>query len=288
MKHISSRDNPLFKQLQRIAAGKRTLLDQPLASAVGHTQHDAVAHGKQGNRYDARRPILLEGVHLCQAWLQHQGMPEIALFDAERMATNAELQDLASVLAHEVGYTCDPRLAQALSQVQHGQGVFFVAQTPVPQVPARIAHNCIWLDRVQDPGNAGTLLRTAAAAGIQHAYFSEGCVAAWTPKVLRSAQGAHFVMTIYEHANLQGLHERLDIPLVATALDGADSLFAATLPAHCAWLMGNEGQGASSELLALADQRVFIPQVAEVESLNVAVAAGICLFEQRRQALLAR
>ncbi|KAA0911000.1 RNA methyltransferase [Pusillimonas sp. ANT_WB101] len=286
MKHISSRDNPLFKQLQRIAAGKRTLIDKPQVSAVGHTQNDAVPYGVQVESYDEGRPILLEGVHLCQAWLQHQGMPQIVLFDAERLAANTELQALASMLAHWVGYTCDPRLAHVLSQVQHGQGVFFVAQTPVSQIPARIEHNCIWLDRVQDPGNAGTLLRTAAAAGIQHAYFSEGCVAAWSPKVLRSAQGAHFVMAIYEHANLQGLRERLDIPLVATALEGAESLFTATLPARCAWLMGNEGQGASSELLALADLRVFIPQVAEVESLNVAVAAGICLFEQRRQALL--
>lgn len=288
MKHISSRDNPHYKLMLRIAAGKRVATDRPQVSADRHLQPDQPHSEDQGGVRREGRPLLLEGIHLCQAWLQHQGAPEIALFDAERLAVNVELQALASMLAPGVGHTCDPRLARGLSQVQHGQGVFFVVPTPVPCVPKRITHNCIWLDRVQDPGNAGTLLRTAAAAGIRHAYFSAGCVAAWSAKALRSAQGAHFVMTVYEGVDLRALHERLDIPLLATALDDADSLFAATLPERCAWLLGNEGQGASSELLALAEQRVFIPQVAEVESLNVAVAAGICLFEQRRQALLAR
>src|SRR5690606_18830011 len=108
------------------------------------------------------------------------------------------------------------------------------------------------------------------------------CASAWSPKVLRSAQGAHFVMTIYEHADLAALRSRLAVPLIATALEGAQSLYDTALPAECAWVFGNEGQGVDAALLVQADLRVFIPQIAEVESLNVAVAAGVCLFEQRR------
>src|SRR5690606_27214460 len=117
---------------------------------------------------------------------------------------------------------------------------------------------------------------------IQHAYLSTGCASAWSAKVMRSAQGAHFVMTIHEHVKLAALRGRLAVPLVATALDDAQSLYDTALPRRCAWVFGNEGQGVAPALLAQADLRVFIPQAAEVESLNVAVAAGVCLFEQRR------
>jgi TrmH family RNA methyltransferase len=82
---------------------------------------------------------------------------------------------------------------------------------------------------------------------------------------------------------LQHIHGRLAVPLIATALDNAVSLYQTPLPPAAAWLLGNEGQGVDPALLTLANQRVFIPQAENVESLNVAVAAGICLFEQRRR-----
>ncbi|NYT86062.1 TrmH family RNA methyltransferase [Pollutimonas harenae] len=261
MKHISSRDNPLYKRLMRLARGKR--------------EKGADAHAVQH--------VLLEGVHLCQAWLQHAGAPELALFDLRKLETQAELQSLANRLPAGLCHSCEPGLAAGLSQVEHGQGVYFLATAPTPVLPERIAHNCLWLDRLQDPGNVGTLLRTAAAAGIEHAYLSTACASVWSAKVLRSAQGAHFVMTIHEHVDLMALRRRLAIPLVATALDDAQPLYDAPLPAKCAWVFGNEGQGVDPSLLEQADMRVFIPQVAEVESLNVAVAAGVCLFEQRRE-----
>lgn len=253
MKHISSRDNPLYKRLVRLAAGK-------------DDEH-----------------VLLEGIHLCQDWLGHQGSPLLAIFDRERLTHSEELAALAGRLDAELCISCEPALMRRLSQVEHGQGVFFMAPIPRLAPPSRIAHNCLWLDRVQDPGNVGTLLRTAAAAGITHAYLSAGTAAAWSPKVLRSAQGAHFVMSIYEHLDLLVERKKLAVPLMATALDRAQSLYAVPLPSQCAWLVGNEGRGVAPELLAQADIRVFIPQVREVESLNVAAAAAICLFEQRRQ-----
>ena len=90
-------------------------------------------------------------------------------------------------------------------------------------------------------------------------------------------------MDIYENADLAELGRRLDVPLVAAALERAVPLYEAALPARCAWLIGNEGQGVAADLLALADMRVFIPQAPGVESLNAAVAAAICIFEQRRR-----
>ncbi|HWL29053.1 MAG TPA: RNA methyltransferase, partial [Burkholderiaceae bacterium] len=93
----------------------------------------------------------------------------------------------------------------------------------------------------------------------------------------------HFVLSISEHLDLHSEARKLAIPAVATALQDAQSLYQTALPARCAWFFGNEGQGVDADLLALAHLRVFIPQVRQVESLNVAVAAGVCLFEQRRQ-----
>ncbi|GAB2904417.1 TrmH family RNA methyltransferase [Paralcaligenes ginsengisoli] len=257
MKHISSRGNPQYKRLARLVAGKRD------------------SH------------IVLEGIHICQTWLSHYGEPDLALFDIERLQHGKELSQLAQAMSSRVALTCEARLMHSLSQVEHGQGVYFLVAAPQPVPPASIDENCLWLDRIQDPGNVGTLLRTAAAAGIQHVYLSEGTASAWSPKVLRSAQGAHFSLSIYEHADLQVEYKKLAIPLIATALAQGESVYSQPLPARCAWLVGNEGQGVHAALLTLADRRVFIPQAAGVESLNVAVAAAICLFEHRRQHLAA-
>ncbi len=262
MKQIASRDNPDYRLLQRVLEGRR----QP------------------GERTDAPMRVGLEGVHLCQSWLAAVGQPELAFFDEERVAA-PELAALMAAVEPRRIRLCTPAILHAVSQVVHGQGVIFVGQAPQPVVPVQLADNCLWLDRVQDPGNMGTLLRTAAAAGIRHVHASKGCVAAWSPKVLRSAQGAHFVLEIHEGQNLHALSERLEIPMLVTALEDAEPLYLAELPAAAAWVFGNEGRGVSAELMARADLRLRIPQDPAVESLNVAVAAGICLFEQRRQML---
>lgn len=253
MKHISSRDNPHYKRFIRLAGGRR---------------------GDQA---------VLEGVHLCQEWLRHQGVPAFALFDVQRLKCDTELAQLAAGLPEGVANSCEPLLARRLSQVQQSQGVYFMVEAPQPPLPEQVVGVSLWLDRVQDPGNLGTLLRTAAAAGIDQTYLSVGCAGAWSPKVLRSAQGAHFSMRLYEDVDLASLRAKLAVPLIATALENAGSLYEEHLPRECAWLMGNEGQGVEVELLRLADRRVFIPQAAGVESLNVAAAAAVCLFEHRRQ-----
>ena len=254
MKLIQSSHNPSYRELLRLSQGK----------------------GGDGQ-------VLLEGVHLCQEWLRHCGLPELAVFDTERLEQQAELQALREQAAGVPMLACPPSLIKGLAQVKAPQGVFFVVCVQAPALPAAIEANSLWLDRIQDPGNMGTLLRTAAAAGVGQVYASAGCADAWSPKVLRAAQGAHFALQLYEKVDLQALCQRLRVPLLATSLEGAGSLYEGGLPASCAWVFGNEGQGVQAQLLARADRRVFIPQAAGVESLNVTVAAGICLFEQRRR-----
>lgn len=148
------------------------------------------------------------------------------------------------------------------------------------------------VDRIQDPGNLGALLRSAAAAGIAQCWCVTGTVDPWSPKVLRAAMGAHFQMTIRQGVDarqvidacrLRGFH------LLSTANQpDAVSLYAAELQLNqpIAWVFGQEGDGVAREFLSKA-QVVVIPQTAAVESLNVAVAAGICFFEMRRRQTLA-
>ena len=148
------------------------------------------------------------------------------------------------------------------------------------------------VDRIQDPGNLGALLRSAAAAGIAQCWCVTGTVDPWSPKVLRAAMGAHFQMTIrqgvearqaIDACRLRGFH------LLSTANQpDAVSLYSAELQLNqpIAWVFGQEGDGVAQEFLSKA-QVVVIPQTAAVESLNVAVAAGICFFEMRRRQTLA-
>jgi TrmH family RNA methyltransferase len=260
MKTISSRDNPDYRLLQRVLEGRRP---------PGERRHETIR-------------AVLEGVHLCEGWLASGGQPELAFFDSER-AGHPEIGTILGAVEASRARLCTPALWRSVSQVMQGQGVIFLVHAPRPALPVRIDHNCLWLDRLQDPGNMGTLLRTAAAAGMRRIYASKGCVGAWTPKVLRSAQGAHFVLEIHEGCDLAELRRRLDVPLLVTSLDDAVSLYDADLPPAAAWVFGNEGRGVAPELAAMADLRVRIPQDPAVESLNVGVAAGICLFEQRRR-----
>jgi TrmH family RNA methyltransferase len=174
-------------------------------------------------------------------------------------------------------------LLKHLETVETGQGVLFVADVPAYELPARLNDQMVWLDRVQDPGNVGTILRICAAAGIQRVLMSAGCAAAWSPKVLRGGQGAHFSLMIHEQVDFSSCINQLDVPLAVTTLEQAQDLYVTTLPSVCAWVFGNEGQGVAADIQAAAKFRVKIDHAPAVESLNVGVAAALCLFEQRRQ-----
>jgi TrmH family RNA methyltransferase len=278
LRSIQSRDNAQYKQLRQWASS-------------------AQARRKSGM-------TLLDGVHLCEAWLQHRGVPalcvvaESALSHPEVAALVAQCESNANSNAKSNSNTnSTPGVAECvllpdalftpLGQVEHGVGILFAVKVPDGAVSGHSSPSlqsaALLLDSVQDPGNLGTILRTAAAAGIQQIYCGPGTAAVWSPKVLRAGMGAHFVLEIYEDIDLVQLIRQASVPVYATEPDAPKTIYTADLRAPSAWLFGHEGQGVSEQLLALANERLSIPQSAQVESLNVAASVAICLFEQCRQ-----
>ena len=140
------------------------------------------------------------------------------------------------------------------------------------------------LDNIQDPGNVGTLLRSAAAAGIEQVGCTKGSASIWSPRVLRAGMGAHFSLQTYENIALEDLLEKFTIPVYVTSSHQSESIYSKNLRKQCVWILGNEGQGVSAYALKHAEA-VSIPQPGGQESLNVAVAGSICFFEMVRQRL---
>ncbi|HEX7644944.1 MAG TPA: RNA methyltransferase [Burkholderiaceae bacterium] len=258
MKVISSRDNPLYKDLKAMAGS-------------------AQARRKAGR-------TLLDGVHLCESYLQHSGMPSLCVIGESAMRH----EEAAALLAQceDGGAACiqlPDTLFHALSQVEHGVDILFVIDTPQVHVPQVLSENAVLLDNLQDPGNLGSILRSAAAAGIKWVVCSKGCVAAWSPKVLRAGMGAHFLLQIVENADLHALLQSSSQPVLATSSHAAQTIYQIDLRQPLTWLFGHEGQGVSVGLMEMATHRVAIPHLGNVESLNVAACAAVCFFEQLRQ-----
>jgi TrmH family RNA methyltransferase len=139
------------------------------------------------------------------------------------------------------------------------------------------------MDGIQDAGNVGAILRSAAAFGIRHAVLGKGCADAWSPKVLRAGMGAHFAMALLE-GDLAGAIGRFAGKLCCTVPRGGAALTEADLSGRIGWLFGSEGQGVSNALTARADLKLSIPMPGGAESLNVAAAAAICFYELSRRA----
>lgn len=258
MKQISSRDNPLYKELKQLATST------------------------QARRRAGR--TLLDGVHLCESYLGQVGKPTLCVISESSVGhpeVAALMQRCEAVRVQCIGLP--ESLYQALSQVEHGVGVLFVVDTPQQMPPAALSHAAVLLDGLQDPGNLGSILRSAAAAGIGHVYCGAGTAFAWSPKVLRAGMGAHFLLKIFENVDLAALVQGAHVPVIATSSHAAQSIYEADLKRPVAWLFGHEGQGVSEELLRAATQPVAIPHRGAVESLNVAASAAVCFFEQMRQ-----
>jgi TrmH family RNA methyltransferase len=158
-----------------------------------------------------------------------------------------------------------------------------VVDTPRPAALPENPGPCVMLEDIQDPGNLGSILRSAAAAGVQEIYLSRHCVHAWSPRVLRAGMGAHFTLRIHEQVDLPRLVSGYGGTVLATARAAETPLYAEDLRGRVAFVFGNEGAGLSSELMRLARRIVSIPMPGDAESLNVAAAAAVCLFERVRQ-----
>ena len=255
---------------------------------ITSVQNPYIKHVKQlasSSKYRQKhQQTVLDGVHLCDAFLKSGGTPERVFVGTESL-TNPEVSALLFRLDESVSVIEVPSsLYERMSILEQGVALLFIITLPGKKLAATIEGDALLLDAVQDPGNVGTMLRTAAAAEVGEVYLSAGSASVWSPKVLRAGMGAHFVLDIYENTDLVNLVQHATIPVVATSLSATRSLYEADLTTPHAWLFGNEGAGVSSELLKLCEKdAVIIPQTHGVESLNVAAATALCLFEQRRQ-----
>ena len=255
MKLIQSRDNPFFKHLKRLAESGR-------------------------ERRKAGR-TLLDGVHLVEAFEAVHGPVETLIVGESSLGVG----EIAAYIAGRDIVVLADSLLRDLGLVDTPSGLLAVASMPSGIAAVNLEKEAILLDGVQDPGNVGTLLRTAAAAGIKQALLSPGCASAWSPKVLRAGQGAHFALAIHEDVDLAAFMAAYGGTTAVTCLEGANSLYEARWHGPLAWVFGAEGQGVRPELIAVARLKIMIPMPGAVESLNVAAAAAVCLFEALRRKL---
>ena len=220
--------------------------------------------GSAKERRKTQRAVL-DGWHLLEAYAQAHGVPERVLLatDAKKIAV------------------LDDKLFDQLAPVEEPSGVLCLIAIPAPL--KRPEQFCLLLEDIQDPGNLGSMLRTAAAAGADAVYLSKGCTDAWSPKALRGGMGAQFQLALHEQADLVTAARNFRGKVIATSLAASDSLYALDLTGPSAFVFGNEGAGLSDEMLACATHRIRIPMPGQVESLNAAAAAAICLFERVRQ-----
>ena len=242
---IHSRDNAFVKDLRRLA-------------------QDTTAYRKQGR-------VWLEGDHLCRAALARGLRASVAVF-SESFWPQAQVEYARAATKFIV-------LADALfadvSGLESPAAMGFILDLPAP-ASLRPDAATVVLDRVQDAGNVGSILRSASAFGFRQVAAIKGSAALWSPKVLRAGMGAHFALDLIEGLVLDDL-AALQVPLLVTSSHAGDFLHRAALPWPCAWVMGHEGQGVSPALEDRASLRIRIAQPGGEESLNVAAAAAICL-----------
>jgi TrmH family RNA methyltransferase len=255
MKRITSRENPQWKALRALATETRQTRRQGRA--------------------------LLDGPHLVATYRERVGLPEL-LVVGDSASGNAEIGALLAAMPTVDTLQVTDALFRELSPSATPVGLLAAIAIPEPTT-APIAGSCVVLDAVQDAGNVGAILRTAAAAGIAEVLLGPGCAGVWTPRVLRAAQGAHFALRLREVGELSAALRDFPGRRLATVARDGQSLYEADLSGPLAWLFGNEGSGLSAPVAALADLRVCIPLASTTESLNVAAAAAVCLFESLRR-----
>ncbi len=250
---ITSRANPLLLRLRKLI-------------------RDPLAYRKQGQ-------VLLEGEHLCGAYAARGARVLQAIVTDTAWEQGGPCRELAS--RADAVAVVSPALMAGLSGLESSAALAFVVAWPGPG-ELQAALPSIVLDRVQDAGNVGTILRSAAAFGFAQVVAIKGTAGLWSPKALRAGMGAHFGLHLVEALEEAALAD-LRLPLLAASPHATTALPALDLPWPCAWLFGHEGQGLTASLLAQCTHAVRIPQPGGEESLNVSAAAAVCMYESMRQ-----
>jgi TrmH family RNA methyltransferase len=227
---------------------------------------------------------VLEGVHLVEVYCDRVGLPQTLVVLDEAL----EREDVAHLAARvPAARTLVVRRALFSALASLPADVSVLAVVPAPKVrPASPGTFCLLLEDVQDPGNVGTMIRTAAAAGVDQVLLSRDCAFAWSPRALRAGQGAHFLTAVVERVELAAWIEGFRAAggrAYATVVADATSVYRADLRGRVAIAVGREGSGLSSALQQACDARIAIPMAGGSESLNAAAAAAVVLFEAVRQ-----
>lgn len=242
---IHSRDNAFVKELRRLS-------------------QDSTAYRKQGQ-------VWLEGDHLCRAALVRGLKPKLAVFAQSFWPQAPEEWVLAAGKVVVLADALFDEISALESPARMGYVMDWDAGVQVQPGVATVV-----LDRVQDAGNVGSILRSASAFGFTQIVALKGTAALWSQKVLRAGMGAHFGLHLVEAASVEDV-PALQVPLVVTSSHQGTLIHEADLPWPCAWAMGHEGQGVGDALMEMASHRISIAQPGGEESLNVAAAAAICL-----------
>lgn len=242
----------------------------------------ALAHDGRARRGERR--TLLEGVHLLAACLASGARP-VSVLVSETGQRSAEVTALVRQAGAETTLLADS-LFRWIVDVAAPAGVAAEIEIPEPAGDAAQG-DCVFLEGVQDAGNVGTILRSAAAFGVRDAVLDNGCADPWSPKVLRAAMGAHFSLRVRRVGDLVPAVAAFSGSTVCAAAHGGRPLHEIDLGGRVGWILGAEGQGVSTSLAAAAAQRATIGLAPGTESLNVAAAAAILFYERARRRALA-
>ena len=247
MKQIQSINNPLVKQWKKLLLKKER---------------------------DKTGLFIIEGFHLVEEALkQGEQVQEIIVSEQVGLPPRWDAGSTPVIMVTE-------EISNSLSETETPQGIYAVCRFSDIEETVADAKTFLLIDAVQDPGNLGTMIRTADAAGIDAVIVGRGSVDIYNSKVLRSAQGSHFHIPIIrgELNDWIGRLAARSIPIYGTALENASEYTETTPTEQFALIVGNEGNGVSKEILANTTANLYIPILGKSESLNVAVATGILLY----------
>ena len=249
MSILRSRDNPRVRRWSRLA-------------------RDARFRKREGR-------ALLEGPHLVAALLE-QGLVPLAVLVTENSLFHGEIAKLARKIA-VTPCVLSESLFRVIVDAENPPGI--AAEIAIPDAERRPSLQTVFLEGIQDPGNVGAIIRSAAAFGAGQIVLDRGCADPWSPKALRAGMGGHFRIALRHVEDLAMDLKSFPGKLVCTVPRGGVKLGDADLSGQIGWVFGAEGQGVSEPVQKMAGLRVTIGTTAATESLNVAAAAAICLYE---------
>jgi TrmH family RNA methyltransferase len=254
-KSVTSKENPTYRGLVKLSRSRR--------------------------ERKRRGVTLLDGARLVDAYLRKGGEPELVVV-REGASAEKRVRGIVERCRRRTPLLLAAGLFAAISTVKTPGGILAVVSIPAERA-AGGAGDILLLEDIQDPGNMGMMLRSAAAAGIAGAYLSRRCCDLWSPKVLRAGMGAHFSLSLHDGSDLVETARAFPGKVVALDPAGERSIFEVNLASPVALAIGNEGAGLSALLGSVADERVRIPMPGWEESLNAGAAATVGLFEMVRQ-----